>query len=179
MPSFFRLLRPSGFTLIEVLIALAILLIVLVVLMQFMTGVDAAWKSAAADPFAEAQDAFEIVAHHLAAATLAPYEDYADGSGVFRTSAAFVPDHLARRSDLDFVCGPGAGTNGLLTASGRITSGSSVFFELDWFQQLIALRRDLPALHSGAMRWATSWNSATTRPRRVSSCRRPTRTAGV
>jgi uncharacterized protein (TIGR02599 family) len=128
MPSLFRLPRRSGFTLIEVLISLGILLIVMVVLMQFMTGVDAAWKSAAADPFAEAQDAFETVAHHLAAATLAPYEDYADGSGAFRTSAAFVPNHLARRSDLDFVCGPGAGTNGLLTASGRTTSGSSVFF---------------------------------------------------
>jgi uncharacterized protein (TIGR02599 family) len=118
----------GGFTLLEVLISLAILLVILVAVMQFMTDVDQAWKSAAADPFAEAQNAFETVAQNLAAATLAPYQDYANANGNFRTHAAFVPDHLARRSDLDFVCGPGAGANGLLTASGLTTTGSSVFF---------------------------------------------------
>ena len=127
MPSFSRLPN-RGFTLLEVLITLAILLVILVAVMQFMTDVDQAWKSAAADPFAEAQNAFETVAKNLASATLAPYQDYADSSGAFRTSSAFVPDHLARRSDLDFVCGPGAGANGLLTASGRTTTGSGVFF---------------------------------------------------
>jgi uncharacterized protein (TIGR02599 family) len=127
MPSFSRL-RNRGFTLLEVLITLAILLVILVAVMQFMTDVDQGWKSAAADPFAEAQDAFETMAKNLASATLAPYQDYADSSGAFRTSAAFVPDHLARRSDLDFVCGPGAGANGLLKSSGRTTSGSGVFF---------------------------------------------------
>ena len=127
MPSFSRLPN-RGFTLLEVLITLAILLVILVAVMQFLTDVDQAWKSAAADPFAEAQNAFETVAKNLAAATLAPYQDYADSSGAFRTNAAFVPDHLARRSDLDFVCGPGAGANGLLAASGRATTGSGVFF---------------------------------------------------
>jgi uncharacterized protein (TIGR02599 family) len=120
----------SGFSLLEVLITLAILLVILVAVMQFMADVDQAWQSAAADPFAEAQDAFETVANNLAASTLAPYQDYANASGAFHTNAAsaFVPDHLARRSDLDFVCGPGAGTSGLLAASGLTTTGSSVFF---------------------------------------------------
>jgi uncharacterized protein (TIGR02599 family) len=131
MPSFSRLrnrTHSSGFTLLEVLITLAILLVILVAVMQFMADIDQAWKSAAADPFAEAQNAFETVAQNLASSTLAPYQDYADSSGAFRTQAAFVPDHLARRSDLDFVCGPGAGANGLLTASGLTTTGSGVFF---------------------------------------------------
>jgi len=127
MRSFFRL-HNRGFTLLEVLITLALLLVILVALMDFMTEIDQAWKSAAADPFAEAQNAFETVAQNLAAATLEPYQDYADANGNFRTNAAFVPDHLARRSDLDFVCGPGAGANGLLAASGRTTTGSGVFF---------------------------------------------------
>jgi uncharacterized protein (TIGR02599 family) len=118
----------DGFTLLEVLITLAILLVILVAVIQFMAEIDQAWKSAAADPFAEAQNAFETVAKNLASATLAPYQDYADSSGAFRTNSAFVPDHLARRSDLDFVCGPGAGANGLLAASGLATTGSSVFF---------------------------------------------------
>ena len=132
MASFSRLrpyrLRNRGFTLLEVLITLALLLVILVAVMQFMTEIDQAWRSAAADPFAEAQNAFETVAQNLAAATLEPYQDYADSSGAFRTNAAFVPDHLARRSDLDFVCGPSMGATGLLTASGRTTTGSGVFF---------------------------------------------------
>ena len=121
MPSFSRLLN-RGFTLLEVLVTLAILLMVLVTVIEFMAGIDQAWKSAAADPFAEAQNAFETVAQNLASATLASYQDYADSSGAFRTGATFVPDHLARRSDLDFVCGPGRGRDG------RVTSGSGVFF---------------------------------------------------
>jgi len=127
MRSFSRL-HKSSFTLLEVLVTLAILLIILITVMQFMTNIDQAWKSAAADPFAEAQNAFETVVHNLASATLAPYEDYADSTGAFRTNAAFVPDHLARRSDLDFVCGLSSGTNGLLAASDLTTTGSGVFF---------------------------------------------------
>jgi len=120
--------RNRGFTLLEALITLAVLLVVLVAVMQFMTNVDQAWKSAATDSFAEAQDAFETVAQNLASATLAPYQDYADSSGAFRANTSFAPDHLARRSDLDFVCVPGSGANGLPTMTGRTTSGCGVFF---------------------------------------------------
>ena len=116
--------RDGGFTVTETLITVAILLVVLVSVLQFVGNVDRAWKSADTDPFAQAQDAFETVAQNLASATLAPYEDYVDSTGAFRlpNSTNFTPDHLARRSDLDFVCGPGIGANG------RITTGSSVFF---------------------------------------------------
>ncbi len=127
MPSFSQP-RNNGFTLLEVLITLAILLVVLVAMVQFMGSVDQAWKSAAADPFAEAQDAFDTMTRNLAAATLASYQDYADNKGAFRSGPGFAPDHLARRSDLDFVCGPSTGAGGLLTSSGRTTTGSSVFF---------------------------------------------------
>jgi uncharacterized protein (TIGR02599 family) len=120
--------RRHSFTLVEVLVSLAILLVILVVVLQFVDEVDQAWKSAAADPFAEAQDAFETIVKNLSAATLNPYQDYADISGAFRTNSSFVPDHLARRSDLDFVCGPSAGTNGLIAPTGRITTGNSLFF---------------------------------------------------
>jgi uncharacterized protein (TIGR02599 family) len=125
--------RPSSFagvTLLELLVSLAVLLIVLVTLVQFMTNVDQAWKSTASDPFAEAGNAFETVVNHLTTATLESYQDYADTTGAFRTatSAVFIPDHLARRSDLAFVCGASGGSSGLLTASGRVTTGDSVFF---------------------------------------------------
>jgi uncharacterized protein (TIGR02599 family) len=120
--------RISAFTLIETLITLAVLLVILVAVLQFCSDIDQAWQSAAADPFAEAQDAFETVAKNLAAATLEPYQDYADANGDFRTNSAFVPDHIARRSDLDFVCGPTAGAKGLLASGSRTTTGSGVFF---------------------------------------------------
>jgi uncharacterized protein (TIGR02599 family) len=127
MPSFSRPHR-RAFTIIEVLVSLAVLMIIMVAVLQYMTDIDQAWKSGASDPFAEAQNAFETVAQNLAAATLEPYQDYADAGGNFRTNSAFVPDHLARRSDLDFVCGPSSGANGLLAAGRRITTGSGVFF---------------------------------------------------
>ncbi len=127
MPWFSQRLS-KAFTLLELLVTLAVLLVILVAVLQFFTDVDSAWKSTATDPFAEAQNAFEIVARNLAAATLEPYQDYADAGGAFRTGATFVPDHLARRSDLDFVCGPGAGATGLLAGTNRTTTGSSVFF---------------------------------------------------
>lgn len=119
-----------SFTLIEVLVSLAIMVVILIAVLEFVTDIAQAWKSAAADPFAEAENAFDAMAQNLAAATLEPYQDYADITGAFRTNStsSFVADHLARRSDLDFVCGPSAGANGLMTASGRITAGCGVFF---------------------------------------------------
>jgi uncharacterized protein (TIGR02599 family) len=120
--------RRGAFTLLEVLITLALMAIVLVVLFEFTANVDRLWKSTATDPFAEAESAFENVSAHLAGATLEPYQDYADVTGAFRTAAspvAFTPDHPARRSDLAFACGPGATW---LAGSGRTVAGDSVFF---------------------------------------------------
>jgi uncharacterized protein (TIGR02599 family) len=118
----------GGFTLLEVLVTLALIFVVLVVLFGFTADVDRLWKTTATDPFVEAESAFENVAAHLAGATLEPYQDYADVTGAFRTAsspAAFTPDHPARRSDLAFACGPGAAW---LAGSGRTTAGDGVFF---------------------------------------------------
>jgi uncharacterized protein (TIGR02599 family) len=123
--------RRDAFTLVEVMVTLGLLLIVLVTLLEFMDNVDRIWKSTATDPFAEAQDAFEMVVNHLANAELESYQDYADRTGAFRygsTPASFTPDHLTRRSDLDFVCGPGPGGQGWLAESGRVTAAGCVFF---------------------------------------------------
>jgi uncharacterized protein (TIGR02599 family) len=128
MRSSFRRSNRTGATLAEVLVAVAVLLVILVAALEFCTQVERSWRAGSADPFADAQDAFDAVTKNLAAATMEPYRDYADSSGNFRTGAAFTPDHLARRSDLDFVCGPAGGTTGLLTFSQRTTMGDAVFF---------------------------------------------------
>jgi uncharacterized protein (TIGR02599 family) len=117
-----------SFTLLEVLVTLAVLMLILIALAEAVDTADHVWKSGATDPYAEAQDAFETVAARLADATLETYEDYADASGNFPTNSTFAPDHLARRSDLAFTCGPAAGTSGLLASSQRTTAGSAVFF---------------------------------------------------
>ena len=120
----------AGFTLLEVFATLVVLILALTALAQFMTSIESSWRSAAIDPFAEATAAFETVTQNLATATLDSYQDYADASGAFRTSASasFTPDHMTRRSDLDFVCGPSGGGNGLLASTGRTTATSGVFF---------------------------------------------------
>ena len=114
-----------SFTLLEVLVTLAMLMVILLVLAKAMDSADNAWKSGATDPFAAAQDAFETVASRLADATLETYTDYADANGNFPTNAAFVADHPARRSDLAFACGP---ASSLLASSHRTTAGCAVFF---------------------------------------------------
>jgi len=121
----------AAFTLVEVLVTLTVTLIILVTLVQFVGNVDQLWKSTASDPFAGAEEAFDIMTDQLARASLDSYQDYADSTGAFPDPASttpFVPDHLARRSDLAFVCGASSGPDGLLTNSGRTTSGESVFF---------------------------------------------------
>jgi uncharacterized protein (TIGR02599 family) len=110
------------------LVAIAVLLIILVAALEFCTQVERSWRAGANDPFADAQDAFDTVTRTLAAATLEPYQDYADNSGNFRSGSSFTPYQLARRSDLDFVSGPAGGTGGVLTFSQRVTMGDAVFF---------------------------------------------------
>jgi uncharacterized protein (TIGR02599 family) len=115
----------SGVTLIELLVSLIILLLVLATMLEFLSNVEQLWKTSAVDPFAEAQEAFETIVDQVSAATLAPYQDYADSTGAFRTATtgSFVPDHLARRSDLAFACGLD-----WLAGTGVITAGDSLFF---------------------------------------------------
>jgi len=122
--------RSSAFSLLEVLVAFAIALMAMVTVLQVVTSVEGSWKSASVDSFAETGEVFSTMTLALSSATLEPYQDYADSSGSFRTdtTTAFVPDHLARRSDLAFVCGPTNGANGLLAKSGRTTTGCGIFF---------------------------------------------------
>jgi len=133
-----RLLSPrrkglsGAFTLIEAMISMVIVIAILLSILEVVSSVEHSWKVEANNSFAEAQEAFSVLTQNLASATLESYQDFADGNGTFHTSstATFVPDHLARRSDLAFICGPTSGPNGLLASSGRITSGCGVFFAM-------------------------------------------------
>jgi uncharacterized protein (TIGR02599 family) len=122
--------RKSAFSLLEIVITVAVVIVIMVAVLEVVTSVERSWKTSAANSFADAESAFSTLTQSLASATLESYQDFADSSGTFRTTSTstFTPDHLARRSDLDFVCGPAAGTNGLLSNSGRTSAGCGVFF---------------------------------------------------
>lgn len=109
-------------TLVEMLVSTAILALILIVILQSITMVSQNWKSGSVDAWAPAEDAFARISQRLAAATLEPYQDYVDATGAVGSSSGFVPDHLARCSDLAFISGPG------LLDSTRITAGDGVFF---------------------------------------------------
>jgi uncharacterized protein (TIGR02599 family) len=107
--------------LIELLLATAILLIVILVLFQVIAGMTSIWHKSSGDvsSFEAARSAFTTLNEDLARATLKTYSDYINDPSVnnspfgqFRTSiapgaqASFIPFGYARASELHFICGP-------------------------------------------------------------------------
>jgi uncharacterized protein (TIGR02599 family) len=119
--------RRRAFTLLELLVTLAVLALILVGLMTVLNIADQCFRSAAQDPFADAAEAFDSVCDRISQATLAGYQDYVDANGAFRPagSTTFVPDHVTRRSDLAFVTAP---CGDLLAATFPHASGDAIFF---------------------------------------------------
>jgi len=105
-----------GFTLVELLVSMAILSMLLVVMASMVTQTSTAWRSTKGkiEQFRQARDAFEAMSRRVSQSTLNTYFDYQDASGNTRTtnnSATFVPARYARQSELRFISGPGlAGT---------------------------------------------------------------------
>jgi len=99
-----------GFTLVEMLVTVAITLIIVVVLASILTIVSKSWKQADTriTSFESARFAFERITRTLSQATLNPYWDFVDASGNRRTTAnatTFVPASYARCSDQAFLIG--------------------------------------------------------------------------
>lgn len=103
--------RVRAFTLVEVLIATAILLVILAISFSVMNGMMGLWRQSSAkiDAFQDARAVFDIVTRRLGQATLNTYWDYYDASHQpFRlsgTNPPFTPAYYGRYSDLQFVCG--------------------------------------------------------------------------
>jgi prepilin-type N-terminal cleavage/methylation domain-containing protein len=151
----------AAFTLVEMMAALAVMLLILVALADFTGTVHHLWRTGETDPFAEAEGAFETIGAHLAGATLESYQDYADATGTFATgatAAAFVPDHPARRSDL----APGS----------RAAAGSGLVMGSSSLRPRVT-PRPTPTLgwSASSMLSATSSISATRRRFRPPCCR--------
>jgi len=90
--------KPSAFTIVELLVASAVLIIILGVIFSITQQTSAAWKSASSkiETFQRARAAFEAITQTLGEATLFNYYDY---------DSFEKPKRYYRKSDLHFISG--------------------------------------------------------------------------
>ena len=94
--------KAGAFTLMEILISMALLSVMIVVMSQVVSGISSVWKrtSNKMDQFSEGRAALESISRTLSQATLNPYWDYQ------RASVALPPTGYLRQSELRFLSGP-------------------------------------------------------------------------
>lgn len=124
--------RRSGFTIVELLVATAVLTLIMVMLLQVTGTVGSIWKSSSGkiSAFQNARAAFGTIRDTLARATLNTYNDYVDASGNPRTAAntaSFVPAKFARASELHLIAGPAAEI--VPGADAVANPGGAIFFQ--------------------------------------------------
>jgi len=137
-PGFARLrcALSGAFTLVEILVSLAVLTILLLISAQVIGQVQSTWtaSNARVSQFREARTAFDIITRNLSQATLNTYVDYST-SYLSDTASILTaaPEKYERKSDLQFICGPAGGGGGLVngagTADDSVLPGHAVFFQ--------------------------------------------------
>ncbi|HEY1082015.1 MAG TPA: Verru_Chthon cassette protein C [Prosthecobacter sp.] len=118
-PSGGRAVRPSAFTLVELLVSTAVLSVLLLVTMTALETMQRSWRETKSkvNQFRGARIAFEAITRNLSQATLNPYWDYyyaTTGSNIPPPGGAAAPEGYVRQSELDFriVYGTDLGTSG-------------------------------------------------------------------
>jgi len=150
--SLFRVRRPAGFTVIEVLVSTTVLAILLALVSEIVGNVQQTWRRTNAKiyQFREARRAFETIKKNLAQATLNPYMRYVyknpknvmspyDGNVTSNTAMKeYPPAGWTRFSDLQFISVPSSYLlQGIGAVSGAIASQTHcVFFQLPLGQSL-------------------------------------------
>jgi uncharacterized protein (TIGR02599 family) len=123
---------PRGFTLVELLVSLAILGVLLTVIAQVLAQVQLVWTSASSrvSQFREARRAMDRVTHTLSQATLNTYLQYFYGGAdplvppIAAVSAP--PQGYVRFSELQFLSGP---ASAILSGGGANINGHAIFFQ--------------------------------------------------
>ncbi|MEI6323612.1 MAG: Verru_Chthon cassette protein C [bacterium] len=112
---------PDGFTIIELLLAAAILSIIVILMINMVSQTSKTWKSTTAkiEQFREARDAFDSITRRLGQATLKTYLDYDNPA---------KPTAYMRQSELRFLSGPTATILGGLSLPSTNPT-MSVFFQ--------------------------------------------------
>ena len=116
-----RVARATAFTLVELLVSMAVVLLLLLVLVSITDATAHTWKSTTStvEQFREARNAFETMTQRLSQATLNTYWDYNSPNN---------PNAYVRQSELRFISGPAGGTSGVLPDT-TVPSSHAVFFQ--------------------------------------------------
>jgi uncharacterized protein (TIGR02599 family) len=109
----------SGFTLVELLVAAAILSLLVALLLNMVTQTSKTWKATSGkiEQFRGARDAFDSVTRRVSQATLNSYLDYDNPAN---------PTSYVRKSELRFLSGPATNVLGMLASN---MTGMAVFFQ--------------------------------------------------
>jgi uncharacterized protein (TIGR02599 family) len=126
-----------GFSLLELMVSISILLVVMVVLLQVTGAVGEIWKTSTGkiSAFQNSRSAFASISRALSQATLNTYNDYVNSAGKFRVNLSptdllnFVPDKFARASELHFVSGRTTEVVASWASSPDVYPGHAVFFQ--------------------------------------------------
>jgi len=141
----------SAFTLIEMLVSMAVLILIMSLLFQAISSSSVLWTRTAGkvQAFQASRAAFESMTRNLSQATLQNYYGYADSSGnpvplinpsfhsITPLDRSKMPTKYLRQSELHFVCGPVSGSlpGGIFAPSPMAngtslnTVGGGVFFQ--------------------------------------------------
>ena len=110
----------SGFSLVELLVSMAVLSLIMLVLLSITGTTQRIWKQTAQriDSFRAARTGFESITRHLSQATLNTYWDYDDAN---------APTRYVRRSELRFLSGTIPDVAAAL--NGGVSPTHAVFFQ--------------------------------------------------
>lgn len=111
MDSDSSVVRSAGFTLLELMMSMAVLCLAMVILFSITDSTGKVWRSSMdkIGTFQAARTAFESVTRHVSQSTLNTSWDYYNTAGQTRgeSGAGFQPSYYGRASELHFVCGQG------------------------------------------------------------------------
>lgn len=104
-----RLSRSSGFSLVETMVASAIVLLLMVIVVSMTNTTASLWKASSnkLESFQKSRAAFETMSRTLSQATLNSCYDYFDSQGRPSTNPAWsgIPYRYGRQSELHFIVG--------------------------------------------------------------------------
>ena len=120
---------PGGFSLLELIVAMAVLAIMAVMMLSVTSSAQRLAKQTTSrvEQFREARRAFERINQTLSQATLNPYWDYVDLNGKPRTTnTSFTPAKYFRLSELRYLQ---TNASALAAPRGGTMAGGSAFFQ--------------------------------------------------
>ncbi|MDB6137138.1 MAG: Verru Chthon cassette protein [Verrucomicrobiaceae bacterium] len=123
----------TGFTLVEVLVSMTILLMMMLIITQVIGTAQQTWRQASTrlSQFREARTAFDTITRGLSQATLNPYRTYDYGYGGpagIPKDALQAPVNYVRTAELGLVMGS-AGSIFTGFGAGNVTPGHAVLFQ--------------------------------------------------